>query len=78
MQKTSMLLLRTQSTLRIIELSDELQQQRLKHVAVGLGLIERILIAVIDAPESEFENAVLGILDESLTAALTAIDELTE
>ena len=72
-----LLLLRTQSTLRLIELAGEDQQQRLKHVAIGLGLIERILIAVIDAPESEFETVVMDILDESLSVALDAIDNAT-
>ena len=76
MHKASLLLLRTQSTLRLIELADEKYQDQLKHVAIGLGLIERVLIAVIDAPESEFENVVMQILEESVSVALHAIDDI--
>ena len=69
-----LLLLRTHSTLRLIELTGEEQQRQLKHVTIALGLIERILIGVIDAPDSEFEAVVMSILDESLSVSLEAID----
>ncbi len=77
MHTTSLLLLlRTQSTLRVIELTNESQREQLKPVFIGLGLIERILIGVTDARDSDFERIVLEIIDDALSTALNTIDEV--
>ncbi len=78
MNTTSLLLLRTQSTLRIIERLDESEQRELKPVFIALGLVQRILVGVVDAPDAQFEEIVLDILDEALSTALKAIDTVIE